>query len=55
MQNVPNHRLKGDRTQYPFTIWPLLTYLFYGGQGRNRTADASLFRAAYRQLHRGML
>ena len=27
-----------------------VTYWFYGGQGRNRTADASLFRAALYRL-----
>jgi hypothetical protein len=28
----------------------MLSYWKYGGQGRNRTADASLFRAALYQL-----
>src|ERR1700733_7112637 len=31
-------------------LWLLLSALFCGGQGRNRTADASLFRAALYQL-----
>ena len=30
--------------------WSLLSALECGGQGRNRTADASLFRAALYQL-----
>jgi len=29
-------------------FWRLLSCLECGGQGRNRTADASLFRADYR-------
>ena len=30
--------------------WPLISALECGGQGRNRTADASLFRAALYRL-----
>src|SRR4029453_2871852 len=32
------------------SLWLLLSRLESGGQGRNRTADASLFRAALYQL-----
>jgi len=31
---------------YPFLLFPCEPFL--GGQGRDRTADAGLFRAAYR-------
>ena len=33
-----------------FTIYDSLFTEFFGGQGRNRTADAGLFRAALYQL-----
>jgi hypothetical protein len=38
------------RTIKTLCFWLLLSSLECGGQGRNRTADASLFRAALYQL-----
>jgi len=46
---------KGNREPLCFLSYPFLLFAFYpcepfifGGRGRDRTADAGLFRAAYR-------
>ncbi len=51
-REVIGNRVTGQNTtlpQYLFPFYPVgCSQCFIGGQGRNRTADAGLFRAAYR-------